>query len=100
MRLKDIDPNAEYSMEDVADYIYMRDNNLCLVCGKAGDAQIHHIKFRSRLGKNIPNNLALLCCKCHDSLHHGKLKGYEKALTEKISAAVFRNEKRFRKRLT
>jgi hypothetical protein len=52
-----------------------RDSVLCEVCG-ACQCQIHHINFKSQMGKNDIGNLIALCCICHDTAH-GKVAGKE-----------------------
>lgn len=43
---------------------------LCEQC-HAVAVDIHHIKFRSRCGRDVPENLIALCRKCH-ALAHGR----------------------------
>jgi 5-methylcytosine-specific restriction endonuclease McrA len=51
----------------------------CEVCGsKAVD--IHHIKYKSRGGKDEISNLIALCRYCHNKAHNEQLK--EQELTE------------------
>lgn len=33
--------------------------------------QLHHIKERSKGGKDVPNNLIVLCPNCHTTIHRG-----------------------------
>lgn len=99
MRFKEVDPDKEYELEELQEYVVERDNRLCLICGKAG-SHVHHIIFRSHGGRHYTNNLALLCFQCHDSLHHGKLKKIAVEIKRLLVKAVFHNEKRFKKRLT
>jgi len=56
----------------------------CEVCGRVcpinNGLQIHHIKYRSRLGDDNIGNLCCLCVKCHTEAHNEILK--ENELTE------------------
>lgn len=92
--LKSIDPDQEYDEHsEFWDYIYARDEGLCQLCGGKGEEQ-HHIKFKSQLGKNSPNNVILLCRDCHTNLVHGS-----QVQADTLRKHVIRNEKRFRSRL-
>ena len=48
-----------------------RDNYSCVLCGGHEGIAIHHIVFRSQLGKSTMDNLALLCVHCHVPIAHG-----------------------------
>lgn len=48
-----------------------RDNYSCVLCGCNEGIAIHHIVFRSQLGKSTMDNLALLCIHCHVPIAHG-----------------------------
>jgi len=50
--------------------VLARDGWRCQLCGSSADLQIHHIKFRSRLGGDEESNLITLCGRC-DRLQHG-----------------------------
>jgi 5-methylcytosine-specific restriction endonuclease McrA len=45
-----------------------RDKGKCRLCGKSG-TDCHHIEFRSRGGKDVPENLILVCRTCHSDIH-------------------------------
>ena len=49
-----------------------RDGWRCQQCGRATDLQVHHIRFRSRLGDDDPDNLITLCSDCHQTVHLDK----------------------------
>lgn len=49
-----------------------RDKGRCIVCGSANNLQVAHFVSRARLGLGIPENLALLCIRCHSSYDNGK----------------------------
>lgn len=48
-----------------------RDNYSCVLCGGHEGIAIHHIVFRSQLGKSTMDNLACLCIHCHIPIAHG-----------------------------
>ncbi len=63
--------------------VYKRDKNSCCLCNwnhkkwTKGDPRIlelHHIHEHVRGGKNSADNIILICSKCHDKIHAGKLK--------------------------
>ena len=95
--LSEIEPDAAYT--SISDIVYAycaeRDNCLCLICGKRGDA-LHHVTYKSQGGKNQTNNLATLCKSHHDKVHNGDLgKSIGLILKRKIKI----NDKLFRSRL-
>lgn len=55
--------------EDLRNYVLARDEGRCLLCGGLG-GDLHHVIYRSKLGKNLANNLATLCNKCHYKIHN------------------------------
>jgi len=93
--LYEIDPECDYLEldEDIRDYVYARDNELCVMCNGQG-GEIHHIIFRSRGGTHRPNNLSLLCNRCHRKQHSADPLTL-KCLLDKVQ----KNERRFRKSL-
>lgn len=54
----------------------------CQLCGSTQYLHIHHIYYRSQLGKTVPKNLIRLCDKCHRLVHSNKRK-YQPMLLEK-----------------
>lgn len=67
---------VQYGFENVKAYILSRDDYKCQ-CSQKGCSsklEIHHIKYRSKGGSDIPENLITLCSKHHKALHNGKLK--------------------------
>ena len=62
---------------NVKAYVLHRDNYTCQHCkGKSKDKKlhVHHIKFGSKRGTNIPNNLITLCKTCHTDIHAGRME--------------------------
>jgi 5-methylcytosine-specific restriction endonuclease McrA len=52
--------------------ILERDGWGCQVCGTLRNLQVHHIKFRSRGGSDLEENLITLCVECHAKIHRGR----------------------------
>lgn len=48
----------------IRDIVKARDHNRCQVCGREATS-LHHIQFRSQLGKNDVENLVCLCTEHH-----------------------------------
>ena len=44
----------------------------CIACGRPYDLQIAHYISRARLGLGIPENLGVLCARCHFNYDNGK----------------------------
>jgi hypothetical protein len=64
---------------NLREYILHRDNHKCQNpnCKNKNNQpilEIHHIKYQSKGGTDIPNNLITLCNKCHTSPNHKKGK--------------------------
>lgn len=49
-------------------FVKSRDGGRCRCCGRQG-AEVHHLVYRSLGGDHDPNNLALLCKRCHEDIH-------------------------------
>jgi hypothetical protein len=47
-----------------------RDGWKCQHCGRATELEVHHIRFRSALGHDEPDNLITLCSECHRDVHY------------------------------
>jgi 5-methylcytosine-specific restriction endonuclease McrA len=58
----------ETNWRKVTAAVKVRDRNRCRLCGMPGQ-EAHHIEFRSRGGKDVPENLLLVCRHCHSDLH-------------------------------
>ena len=63
-----------------------RDNYSCVLCGGHYGIEIHHIVFRSQLGKSTMDNLACLCLQCHSEAHGVNAKAIRTHLLEVVSA--------------
>ena len=60
----------------VREFVLDRDNAQCQVCGTTGDNRLHlhHWKhFRSQGGGHEPENLVVVCFRCHDAIHEGRI---------------------------
>jgi len=55
--------------------IFMRDGCVCRVpgCGRTSFLEIHHVRPLSRRGGNEPENLFLVCSRCHTNIHEGRI---------------------------
>ena len=93
--LYEIDPDASYEIcdEEIREYVCTRDNSLCVMCNGQG-GEVHHIIFKSQGGTHAPNNLALLCNRCHRKQHSADPLE-DVTLLDKVK----KNERRFRKNL-
>ena len=69
-------PRLSRSRLDAASYerlrkqILHRDGWRCQSCGTMSNLEVHHKKFRSRLGDDSEANLITLCAVCHAAAHH------------------------------
>jgi 5-methylcytosine-specific restriction endonuclease McrA len=46
-----------------------RDRWKCQRCGSSIDLQVHHLRYRGRLGPDTLDNLISLCANCHAEEH-------------------------------
>ena len=53
--------------------VFARDGQRCKSCGAMRTLHAHHLQWRSRGGKTVPDNLLTLCAKCHGLIHEGLL---------------------------
>ena len=60
-------PLAEY--QALRNQVLERDRWRCQLCGTSNDLHVHHVKSRSRLGRDTMRNLITLCVKCHETVH-------------------------------
>lgn len=58
----------ERQLKAARTFVKARDKGLCRCCRKPG-GQVHHLRYRSQGGDHDPNNLALLCQRCHEDIH-------------------------------
>ena len=49
--------------------VLQRDGWRCQVCGSSVELQVHHIRWRSRLGGDQLDILIVLCVNCHREQH-------------------------------
>ena len=61
----DISPSVRRIVRD-------RDKDRCIICGSHQGLQIAHYISRGRLGLGIPENLAVMCIRCHGAYDNGK----------------------------
>jgi len=68
---------------DVQRAVYQRDENKCRVCGWSMSdwsesdprfLELHHVKPHAKRGQNIAKNLIVICSKCHDGVHAGRIQ--------------------------
>ena len=79
-RACDISPNVRKEVME-------RDEHKCIICGSFSNLQVAHYVSRSRLGLGIPQNLAILCIRCHGELDNGKShKELQKLVREHLQA--------------
>ena len=53
---------------EVQAVVRAHEHGRCVVCGKPGH-EVHHVVYRSHGGRDVPDNLALLCVRCHEDAH-------------------------------
>jgi hypothetical protein len=58
----------EANWRKVTALVKARDLNRCRLCGVPA-SECHHIEFRSRGGKDVAENLLLVCRCCHCDIH-------------------------------
>jgi hypothetical protein len=76
------DEHDRHIPEDDQRAVYERDRNRCRLCGWDRDMwtrqnprylELHHIVEHRAHGPNTRDNLIVLCSKCHDEVHAGRL---------------------------
>ena len=77
------------TIEDILD----RDNYRCVVCGGNPD-DIHHVKYKSKGGRNVLSNGVALCRNCHNQAHSSnKLrKELEQRMINLYGESYFKDE--------
>ena len=63
------DQTEEYRR--VCAMVLERDGWRCQCCGAMENLQVHHQQFRSQGGPDVPDNLIVLCHRCHRTRHSG-----------------------------
>lgn len=56
------------------DKVRRRDQSTCRWCGSQDTLQIHHVRYRSEGGPDVPENLITLCFADHKKTHSNKKK--------------------------
>ena len=59
--------DSEY--RKLREHVLARDGWRCQFCGAVTNLEVHHQKFRSRLGAAHEDNLITLCNGCHSSVN-------------------------------
>jgi hypothetical protein len=75
-------PHDRHVPEDVQRAVYARDQNTCCNCGWQHPMwtrydprflELHHIEEHAHGGENVTENLLVLCNRCHDDAHAGRI---------------------------
>ena len=75
-------PHDRHIPFDVQKAVYDRDRNTCLLCGWTRERwrredprilELHHLERHATGGPNSPDNLMVICSRCHDEVHAGRL---------------------------
>lgn len=76
------EPHDRHIPEAAQREVYERDHNMCRACGWNRDMwtrddprslELHHVEHHMDGGKNTSDNLLVLCNRCHDEVHAGRL---------------------------
>lgn len=73
---KDKRERAKEKLRDwlaVRKLVLVRDLYRCRACQSKEQVDVHHLKFRSAGGKDVPSNLLVLCRVCHGETHAYRL---------------------------
>jgi hypothetical protein len=66
---------------EVQKAVYQRADNTCEMCGwnhtnwtreDPRILELHHVSEHAEGGRNVPENLVVLCSRCHDDIHAGR----------------------------
>jgi len=77
------EPHDRHIPMDVQRIVFERDANTCRICGwdmsqwSKSDPRIlelHHLKPHVERGENVQKNLIVICSKCHDDVHAGRIE--------------------------
>jgi len=63
--------------QELYDLVMFRDHNRCQLCAKKLYLEVHHIVQKSLGGKNILENLIVLCYTCHRAVGNSLSKKEE-----------------------
>lgn len=64
-------PQRKSSHKSTRDRIFARDGRRCAICGcTTGPFRIHHVRYKSKGGSNIDDNLIVVCDNCHTGKNH------------------------------
>jgi hypothetical protein len=76
------EPHDRHIPHEVQQVVYQRDNNTCRLCGWNRDKwtredprilELHHVVHHKDGGANNAENLLVLCNRCHDDVHAGRV---------------------------
>lgn len=76
------EPHDRHIPREVEETVYLRDNHTCRICGWNHDQwtrqdprflELHHVEHHAQRGPNTPENLLVLCNRCHDDVHAGRV---------------------------
>lgn len=83
------EPHDRHIPNEVQKLVYSRDENRCRLCGWSMEKwskkdprilELHHLRRHAEGGHNEPENLIVICSRCHDEVHAGRLSiPFEKA---------------------
>lgn len=83
-----------YNYERKNKFIHDRDK-VCQICGKSEKLDVHHIDMKGpHLTSNSnesPDNLILLCHKCHIRLHFGILGKHKEIIKKRINGETYQS---------
>lgn len=77
-----VEPHDRHIPREVEEAVFARDNNTCVNCGWSRPMwtredprflQIHHVIQHAKRGPNTPENLVVLCNRCHVDVHAGRI---------------------------
>jgi len=76
------EPHDRHVLDSIQREVYARDNNRCISCGWNRDQwtredprilELHHLDEHAGGGPNTAENLVVLCSRCHDDVHAGRV---------------------------
>ncbi|HKQ51670.1 MAG TPA: HNH endonuclease signature motif containing protein [Pyrinomonadaceae bacterium] len=77
-----VEPHDRKIPRAVEEAVYARDHNTCVNCGWNRSMwtkqdprflQVHHVIQHAKRGPNTPENLVVLCNRCHVNVHAGRI---------------------------